>query len=62
MGAKRGGRQLFMLGALVGALGGFIAASIAAWGVGDRAGELLRRIGERLFDEQESIRFELLGQ
>ena len=62
MRAKRDGREVFMLGAFVGVLGGVIVGSIAAWGVGDRVGELLRRLGDKLFDEKESIRFELLGQ
>ncbi len=55
-------RNVFLLGALLGAFGGIILGSAATVGLGDRVGALVRHLFDRMFNEQESIRFELLGQ
>ncbi len=62
MRTNRDDRGVFLLGALIGVLGGFIVGSVATAGIGDRVADLTRRLTNRLFDEQEAIRFELLGQ
>lgn len=60
--AKKGGRNLFLLGALVGVLGGLVVGSVATIELEDRIRVLTRRLIQRLSDSQQRVRFELLGQ
>lgn len=55
-------RNVFLVGALVGVLGGLVLGSVATAGVGDKLRDLVLRLAARLFGDQENIRFELLGQ
>ncbi len=55
-------RNVFLLGALVGICGGIILGSAATVGLGDRVGAMARQLVDRLLKDQDSIRFELLGQ
>lgn len=59
---KTESRNVFLLGALVGMCGGIIVGSAATVGLGDRIGALTRQLVDRLLKDQDSIRFELLGQ
>lgn len=59
---NRGGRGLFLVGALVGVIGGIVLGSVATLGIGDKVGQLSRNLLGRLFDDGETIHFELLGQ
>jgi hypothetical protein len=60
--AIREDRNVFLVGALVGVLGGLVLGSVATAGVGDKLRDLVLRLAARLFGDQENIRFELLGQ
>lgn len=59
---KRGRRSIFLLGALVGVLGGLILGSVATIELEDRVRKLARRMFQRLSDSRQRVRFELLGQ
>ncbi len=60
--AKHGGRNVFLLGALVGVLGGLVLGSVATIELEDRVRALVRKLARRLSDSQQRVRFELLGQ
>lgn len=62
MRAIRDDRNVFLVGALVGVLGGLVLGSVATVGIGDKVRDLTLRLAARLFGDQENIRFELLGQ
>ncbi len=53
---------MFLIGALVGVIGGVVLGSVATLGIGDKVGQLSRNLLGRLFDDGETIHFELLGQ
>ena len=56
------GRNLFLIGALIGVLSGVILRTVATVGIGDKVAELAHRLIRKLFGRQQSVRFELLGQ
>ncbi len=56
------GRNLFLLGALIGVLSGVILGSVATIELGDRISGLVRQLVRKISDRQRSVRFELLGQ
>lgn len=60
--AGHGGRNLFLLGALIGVLSGVVLGSIATVELGDKISALFRGIFRKIFDHKDSVRFELLGQ
>lgn len=55
-------RNLFLVGALVGVLGGFIVGSVATIELEDKVRKLVHAQIARLFGRQQTIRWELLGQ
>jgi len=59
---NRGGRGVFLIGALIGVIGGIALGSAATLSIGDKVSQLSRHLLDRLFDEGETIHFELLGQ
>jgi len=53
---------VFLIGALIGVIGGIALGSAATLSIGDKVSQLSRHLLDRLFDEGETIHFELLGQ
>lgn len=59
---ESGSRHLFVIGAVVGMLGGLILGSVATMELEDHIRKLLRRASRKLSNGQHSVRWELLGQ
>ena len=55
-------KNLFLLGALVGVLGGLIVGSVATLELEDKIRKLTRALVAKVFNRQQTVRWELLGQ
>ncbi|ACZ42660.1 hypothetical protein Tter_1754 [Thermobaculum terrenum ATCC BAA-798] len=56
------GRNLFIFGAVIGAIGGLVLGSIATYELGDYVTQLVRRLFRAITRKQEQVRFDLLSQ
>ena len=62
MARKDNGRNIFLLGALIGVLGGVLLGTLATVELGDKVGNLAEALARKVWRRRPRVRFELLGQ